>query len=116
LCTCCSTAPSLTSSSPIRTNATILFFPTGQINDTSIYLPDTPSSVGNKKPVHMLSTFHSTQELPSGRPKIVNNYNKNVGGVDTIDAIMKAYSGQRKNKRTLNLRKLLLQCIFLNFL
>jgi hypothetical protein len=26
--------------------STILFFPTGQINDTSIYLPDTPSSVG----------------------------------------------------------------------
>ena len=45
----------------------------------------------------MLSTFHSTQELPSGRPKIVNNYNKNMGGVDTTDGIMKAYSGQRKN-------------------
>jgi hypothetical protein len=53
----------------------------------------------NKKPVRMLSTFHSAQELPSGRPKIVNNYNKNMGGVDTTDAIMKAYSGQRKNKK-----------------
>jgi hypothetical protein len=53
----------------------------------------------NKKPVRMLSTFHSAQERPSGRPKIVNNYNKNMGGVDTTDAIMKAYSGQRKNKK-----------------
>jgi hypothetical protein len=49
--------------------------------------------------VRMLSTFHSAQELPSGRPKIVNNYNKNMGGVDTTDAIMKAYSGQRNNKK-----------------
>jgi hypothetical protein len=40
----------------------------------------------NKKPVRMLSTFHSAQELPSGRPKIVNNYNKNVSGVNTTDA------------------------------
>ena len=53
----------------------------------------------NKKPVRMLSTFHSAQELPSGRPKLVNSYNKNMGGVDTTDAIMKAYSGQRKNKK-----------------
>ena len=52
----------------------------------------------NKKPVRMLSTFHSAQELPSGRPKIVNSYNKNMGGVDTTDSIMKAYSGQRKKK------------------
>jgi hypothetical protein len=63
----------------------------------------------DEKPVHMLSTFHSAQELPSGRPKIVNNYNINMGGVDTTDATMKACT-------TLNLRKLLLQCIFLNFL
>jgi hypothetical protein len=48
------------------------------------------SFADNKKPVRMLSTFHSAQELPSGRPKIVNNYNKNMGGVDTTDAIMKA--------------------------
>ena len=47
----------------------------------------------------MLSTFHSAQELPSGRPKIVNNYNKNMSGVDTTDATMKAYSGQRNNKK-----------------
>ena len=53
----------------------------------------------NKKPVRMLSTFHSAQEFPSGCPKIVNNYNKNMGGVDTTDAIMKAYSGQRNNKK-----------------
>ena len=53
----------------------------------------------NKKPMCMLKTFHSAQELPSGRPKIVNNYNENMGGVDTTDAIMKAYSGQRKNKK-----------------
>ena len=53
----------------------------------------------NKKPVRMLSTFHSAHELPSGRPKIVNSYNKNVGGVDTTDSIMKAYSGQRKKKK-----------------
>jgi hypothetical protein len=45
----------------------------------------------------MLSTFHSAQELPSGRPKIVNNYNKNMGGVDTTDAIMKDTMKQVKN-------------------
>ena len=37
--------------------------------------------------------------FPSRRPKLVNSYNKNMGGVDTTDAIMKAYSGQRKNKK-----------------
>jgi hypothetical protein len=33
---------------------------------------------------------YTIQEFPSGRLKIVNNYNKNMGGVDTTDAIMKA--------------------------
>ena len=47
----------------------------------------------------MLSTFHSVQELPSERLKLMNSYNKNMGGVGTTDAIMKAYNGQRKNKK-----------------
>ena len=49
-----------------------------------------------KKPVRMLSTAFSAQHLPSGRPRIVNGYNKNMGAVDTTDAIMKAYGGHRK--------------------
>lgn len=52
-----------------------------------------------KKPVRMLSTLLPAQELPSGRPKIVNTYNKNMGGVDMTDALMKAYGGQRKHKK-----------------
>ncbi|CAG2211267.1 unnamed protein product [Mytilus edulis] len=52
-----------------------------------------------KKPVRMLSTAFSAQHLPSGRPRIVNGYNKNMGAVDTTDAIMKAYGGHRKNRK-----------------
>ncbi|CAC5381451.1 unnamed protein product [Mytilus coruscus] len=46
--------------------------------------------VDGKKPVRMLSTAFSAQHLPSGRPRIANGYNKNIGAVDTTDAIMKA--------------------------
>ena len=47
----------------------------------------------------MLSSALPAQNLPSGRPRIVNSYNKNMGAVDTTDALMKAYSGQRKHKK-----------------
>ncbi|KAJ8319539.1 hypothetical protein KUTeg_002887 [Tegillarca granosa] len=53
-----------------------------------------------KRPVRMLSTYLPAQELRSGKPKIVHVYNKNMGGVDTTDSVMKAYSGQRKNRKT----------------
>ena len=52
-----------------------------------------------KKPVRMLSTALSAQDLPSGRPRLVNSYNRNMGAVDTTDAIMKAYGGTRKNRK-----------------
>jgi hypothetical protein len=68
-------------------------------NDFLMNFLITYKDADNKKPVRMLSTFHSAQELPSDRPKIVNNYNKNMGGVDTTDATMKACSGQRNNKK-----------------
>lgn len=51
-----------------------------------------------KRPVRMLSTYLPAQELRSGKPKIVHVYNKNMGGVDTTDSVMKAYSGQRKKQ------------------
>ncbi|CAC5368517.1 unnamed protein product [Mytilus coruscus] len=52
-----------------------------------------------KKPVRMHSTPFPAQHLPSGRPRIVNGYNKNMRAVDTTDAILKAYGGQRKNRK-----------------
>lgn len=51
-----------------------------------------------KKPVRMLSTALAAQDLRSGRPRLVNSYNRNMGAVDTTDAIMKAYGGTRKNR------------------
>jgi len=53
---------------------------------------------GNK-PVRMLSTALAAQDLPSGRPRLVNSYNRNMGAVDTTDAIMKAYGGTRKKRK-----------------
>ncbi|VDI15392.1 Hypothetical predicted protein [Mytilus galloprovincialis] len=61
-------------------------------------LCDAFRDMDGKKTVRMLSTAFSVQHIPSGRPRIVNGYNKNMGAVDTTDAIIKAYGGHRKNR------------------
>lgn len=52
-----------------------------------------------KNPVRLLSTLIPAQELPTGRPRIIQSYNKHMGAVDMDDALLSAYSYQRKTKK-----------------
>ncbi|XP_033761258.1 piggyBac transposable element-derived protein 4-like [Pecten maximus] len=53
----------------------------------------------DKKPTRLLSTLIPAQQLPTGRPRIVQSYNKYMGAVDLDDALMSSYCYQRKNKK-----------------
>ncbi|XP_069111345.1 piggyBac transposable element-derived protein 4-like [Argopecten irradians] len=52
-----------------------------------------------KKPVRMLSTLLPAQDLQTGRPNIIHQYNRYMGAVDSSDAVMSAYSCVRRNKK-----------------
>ncbi|KAJ8307193.1 hypothetical protein KUTeg_015277 [Tegillarca granosa] len=53
----------------------------------------------DKTPVRLLSTLLPAQELPTHRPRIIQQYNKHMGAVDLDDAILSAYSGEHRKKK-----------------
>ncbi|XP_069131650.1 piggyBac transposable element-derived protein 4-like [Argopecten irradians] len=54
-----------------------------------------------KKPVRLLSTALPAQDLPSGRPKLITAYNRNMGAIDMDDGLLSAYGKQRKTKKSM---------------
>lgn len=50
-----------------------------------------------KKPVRLVSTYHSAIQLQAGKPRIISSYNRYMGGVDNNDAMLGVYSGERKS-------------------
>ena len=54
----------------------------------------------NKKNVNLMSSFHFDSSLKdTGRPIMVDDYNRTKGGVDTFDQMCSTYSTSRKTKR-----------------
>lgn len=51
---------------------------------------------GHKKPVRLLSTFHSAK-LKDNKPKVITKYNKYMGGVDLNDMLTSFYGDNRKS-------------------
>lgn len=51
----------------------------------------------DKKPVRMISTYHSAKVLTGGKPKLVEKYNKYMGGVDLNDMMTGFYTDKRKS-------------------
>ena len=61
------------------------------------YVPNTSSK---KKVVLLMSSMHGDKSLgPSGKPTIIEDYNRTKGGVDTFDQMAAQYSCSRKTKR-----------------
>lgn len=61
------------------------------------YVPNTAKA---KKTVLLMSTMHTQQTLcQSGKPEIIEFYNKTKGGVDTFDQMCAQYTCSRKTKR-----------------
>ena len=62
------------------------------------YVPSTTKT--KKKNVLLLSSMHSKPTLTqSGKPEIINFYNKTKGGVDTFDQMCSTYSCSRRTRR-----------------
>ncbi|XP_031635622.1 piggyBac transposable element-derived protein 4-like [Contarinia nasturtii] len=54
-----------------------------------------------KKNVLLLSSAHATEEIDSktGKPKVILDYNKYKGGVDTFDQMLRIFTCKRKSNR-----------------
>ena len=67
-------------------------------NDSTIvsYVPK------KNKAVILLSTFHNDNEIvidQNEKPRIILDYNKYKGGIDTLDQVVRCYSSRRKSNR-----------------
>ncbi|KAG0722934.1 Acid ceramidase [Chionoecetes opilio] len=68
-------------------------------NDISLvsYVPDTATA---KKTVLLMSSMHTQPSITgTGKPEMIDFYNKTKGGVDTFDQMCAQYSCSRKTKR-----------------
>lgn len=52
----------------------------------------------SKKPVRMISTFINAANS-NGKPKIIQHYNMNMGGVDGADMMLHFYNDNRKSTK-----------------
>lgn len=50
----------------------------------------------SKNPVRMISTFINAANS-NGKPKIIQHYNMNMGGVDGADMMLHFYNDNRKS-------------------